>query len=269
MISHSASIARTAISICQTNRNPLRLPAMTNDAKDRDPSVAAAIAAQLRDAIVAGELVSDERLPGEQELAERYGVSRPTVREALKRLAAQNLIRSRRGPTGGTFINRISWPEAHESLATLSTLVVGMQGADPSEVIEARLTLLKAALPFAVKRREAAHLDAMRAEVAAQRDPSLSDEDFCASDVRFHRALADATGNPVLAFQMAGVVEGMQPLLNMITYQIRDREKIADAHEEIIAALEAGDELVAANVMTRLAAYVGDLTANLPDRKAS
>ena len=66
---------------------------MTNDAKDRDPSVAAAIAAQLRDAIVAGELVSDERLPGEQELAERYGVSRPTVREALKRLAAQNLIR--------------------------------------------------------------------------------------------------------------------------------------------------------------------------------
>ena len=46
MISHSASIARTAISICQTNRNPLRLPAMTNDAKDRDPSVAAAIAAR-------------------------------------------------------------------------------------------------------------------------------------------------------------------------------------------------------------------------------
>ena len=70
--------------------------------KNRDSSVAARIAAQLRDAIVAGDLASDERLPGEQELADRYGVSRPTVREALKRLAAQNLIRSRRGPTGGT-----------------------------------------------------------------------------------------------------------------------------------------------------------------------
>ncbi|MEO1613818.1 MAG: GntR family transcriptional regulator [Pseudomonadota bacterium] len=241
---------------------------MNDAAESRNPEgLAADIAARLRDAIMAGDLASDERLPGEQELAERYGVSRPTVREALKRLAAQNLIRSRRGPTGGTFVNKISWGEAHESLATLSMLVVGMQGADPAQIIEARLALLKTCVPFAVKKHRNPHLERMRAEAAAQRGDALSDEDFCASDVRFHRALADATGNPVLAFQMAGVVEGMQPLLNMITYRARDREMIADGHEAIADAVEARDAAAAIAALERLGAYVSGLTEGLLVRK--
>ena len=71
------------------------------------------IAEAIRNAIVSGDLLSDARLPSEAELAEQFGVSRPTVREALKRLAAQNLIRTRRGATGGNFVNRITWSEAH------------------------------------------------------------------------------------------------------------------------------------------------------------
>lgn len=235
----------------------------------RDEGLAAGIAAQLRDAILTGEIAVEERLPGEQALAERYGVSRPTIREALKRLAAQNLIRSRRGPAGGTFVNRISWAEAHESLATLSTLLVGMHGARPYEVIEARMALMKACLPHAAKRREDAHLDAMREEVARQRDAEASDEEFRASDVRFHRAVAEATGNRVLAFQMAGVVEGMHPLLATVAYAAEDRARIADAHDEIVQALAARDELVAASVLTRLAEYLDGLTAGPKERKAA
>ena len=61
------------------------------------PSAGHQIAESIRALILGGKLVVDQRLPGEQELAARFGVSRPTVREALKRLAAQNLIRTRRG----------------------------------------------------------------------------------------------------------------------------------------------------------------------------
>ena len=64
-------------------------------------SAAKQIAEHIRGAILEGRLKGDERLPTEEELAARYGVSRPTVREALKRLAAQNLISSKRGPAGG------------------------------------------------------------------------------------------------------------------------------------------------------------------------
>lgn len=65
-------------------------------------SAAKQIAESLRAAIMDGRLKVDERLPTEEELAQRFKVSRPTVREALKRLAAQHLIRSRRGLPAAT-----------------------------------------------------------------------------------------------------------------------------------------------------------------------
>jgi DNA-binding FadR family transcriptional regulator len=67
-------------------------------------SISKQIAEQLRSAIVDGHFKIGERLPTEDELAQRYGVSRPSVREALKRLAAQKLVRAKRGPTGGNFV---------------------------------------------------------------------------------------------------------------------------------------------------------------------
>ncbi|MEO0823060.1 MAG: winged helix-turn-helix domain-containing protein, partial [Pseudomonadota bacterium] len=72
------------------------------------------IAEAIREAILSGGLMVDERLPSELELAARFDVSRATVREALKRLAAQRLIRTRRGPTGGAFVNRLSRADAQE-----------------------------------------------------------------------------------------------------------------------------------------------------------
>ena len=219
------------------------------------------IADKIRAAIIEGRLVVDERLPGEIELAERFGVSRPTVREALKRLAAQNLIRTQRGPAGGAFVNRISWSEAHDSMVTISTLLLGMNAIEFEAVAEARFTLERACLPLAVKRRQARNIADMRREVAAEREGSLSDEEFCASDVRFHRALVEAAGNPVLSFQMAGVVEAMQPLMNMITYRMRDRRRIAEFHQALVDAAEARQEKAAFAALDGLHRYTVDLAA--------
>lgn len=74
-------------------------------------SLSVQIADALREAIVEGRLEVDARLPSESELAARFGVSRPTVREALKRLAAQNLIRTTRGTQGGAFVARHGWED--------------------------------------------------------------------------------------------------------------------------------------------------------------
>ena len=89
-------------------------------------SISRQIAEQLRNAIVAGQFKIGQRLPTEDELAKRFGVSRPSVREALKRLAAQNLVRARRGPTGGNFVVQPSYAELAESLSGAATLLVGM-----------------------------------------------------------------------------------------------------------------------------------------------
>lgn len=213
------------------------------------------IAAVLRDAIVEGRLSVDQRLPSEQDLAEQFGVSRPTVREALKRLAAQSLIRTQRGATGGAFVNRLSYDTAAAQLITTSTLLLSMNAVDFETACEARYALERACVPFAAARRTPDHLAAMRAEIARQAEPGLSDEAFCASDVAFHRALVDAAANPVLSYQLAGAVEAMQPLMNMITFTARSRERIVALHSAIADAIEAGDASAADAALSALAAY--------------
>ncbi len=203
--------------------------------------LSAQIAGAIRDAIVAGKLIVDERLPSEAELADQFNVSRPTVREALKRLAAQALIRTQRGATGGAFVNRLSFEEAYPQQITTSTLLLSMNAISFETACEARYALERACAPLAAQRRSADQLATMRAEIHRQSQPGLTDEAFCASDVAFHRALVDAAHNPVLSYQLAGAVEAMQPLMNMITFTARSRDAIVTLHTAIANAIEAHD----------------------------
>ena len=203
--------------------------------------LSAQIASAIRDSIVEGRLIVDERLPSEAELAEHFDVSRPTVREALKRLAAQSLIRTQRGATGGAFVNRISFEAAQAQQITTSTLLLSMNAVSFETACEARFTMERACAHLSASRRTPDHLAAMRAEIHRQAQPGLTDEAFCASDVTFHRALVDGAANPVVSYQLAGAVEAMQPLMNMITFSQRDRARIITLHVAIADALEAQD----------------------------
>lgn len=214
--------------------------------------LSAQIAAAIRDEIIGGRLIVDERLPSEAELAEHFDVSRPTVREALKRLAAQALIRTQRGATGGAFVNRLSFEEAYPQQITTSTLLLSMNEVSFETACEARFALERACAPLSAKRRNADHLATMRAEIHRQSQPGLTDEAFCASDVAFHRALVDGAGNPVLSYQLAGAVEAMQPLMNMITFSARDRARIVSLHTDIADAVEAQDADATASTLTAL-----------------
>ena len=225
--------------------------------------LSAQIAKAIRDAIVSGQLIVDERLPSESELAEHFQVSRATVREALKRLAAQSLIRTQRGAFGGAFVNRLSFEESYGQQITTSTLLISMNEVSFETACEARYTLERACAPLAATRRTPDHLATMRAEVVRQGQPGLSDESFCASDVAFHRALVDAAGNPVLSYQLAGAVEGMQPLMNMITFTARSREEIIRLHTVIADAIEAGDGKTADVTLKDLASYTNRLARDV------
>ena len=219
-------------------------------------SLAKQIAEQIRESITDGTLKADDQLPTEEELARQFEVSRPTIREALKRLAAQSLIRSRRGPTGGTFINRPSHEEVSSSLTTATALLVSLGEFKVPEIMEARQELEVLCVRQAAVRCEQADLEAMAREVEVQRLASTSDEDFCASDVRFHRAIADATHNSVLKFVMFTVIEALQPIENMVVFRVRERDVIVRQHEDILAALRVGDAEKAAGAIQEQTAYL-------------
>ncbi|WP_424986274.1 FadR/GntR family transcriptional regulator [Microbulbifer sp. S227A] len=214
--------------------------------------LSAQIAQAIRDAIMAGELIVDERLPSESELSDHFAVSRPTVREALKRLAAQSLIRTQRGASGGAFVNRLSYLDAYSQHITTSTLLLSMNAVSFEIACEARYAMERACAALSASRRTADHLATMRAEIFRQGQPGLTDEAFCASDVAFHRALVDGAGNPVLSYQLAGAVEAMQPLMNMITFTARSREAIVALHTDIANAIEARDGPAASNALSAL-----------------
>ena len=238
-----------------------------------DPSSKADLSAQIakaiRDAIVSGALIVDERLPSEAELSEQFEVSRATVREALKRLAAQSLIRTQRGAFGGAFVNRLSFKEAYGQQITTSTLLLSMNAVSFETACEARFALESACAPLAATRRTADHLATMRAEIFRQTQPELSDEGWCASDVAFHRALVDAAGNPVLSYQLAGSVEAMQPLMNMITFTARSREKILSLHAKIADFCDSGDGAGIEETLEALALYTRQLGQQMAQKKTA
>lgn len=231
-----------------------------------DKGLSVQIASAIRDAIISGQLIVDARLPSESEMADQFGVSRPTVREALKRLAAQNLIRTRRGATGGAFVNRIRFKDAYDQQITTSTLLLSMNEVDFDTACEARYALERACTPLAAIRRTADHLATMRAEIHRQAQPGLTDQAFCASDVAFHRALVDGAGNPVLSYQLAGAVEAMQPLMNMITYSGRSRARIVQLHTQLADGIETHDAGRAAEILSDLETYSKELAATLHAR---
>ncbi|MEL6573517.1 MAG: FadR/GntR family transcriptional regulator [Pseudomonadota bacterium] len=236
---------------------------------DSDKDLSAQIAAAIRDAIVSGDLPVDERLPSEAELSEQFDVSRPTVREALKRLAAQSLIRTQRGATGGAFVNRLRFEDAYGQQITTSTLLLSMNSVSFGTACEARYALERACAPLAATRRTADHLATMRAEAHRQAQPGLTDEAFCASDVAFHRALVDAADNPVLSYQLAGAVEAMQPLMNMITFSARDRAQIIELHNAIADALDAHDAGRADDLLVQLSDYTQKLANDVFEARAA
>jgi GntR family transcriptional repressor for pyruvate dehydrogenase complex len=204
-------------------------------------SISKQIAEQLRAAIVDGRFKIGERLPTEDELAQRYGVSRPSVREALKRLAAQNLVRARRGPTGGNFVVKPSFSDLAESLSGAATLLVGMGALDIEEIIEARRTLQGSCMGLAVSQAQAEHIEHLEQTLARQQDPDISDEAFCQADVAFHRALVDATDNGMLRFVMYTIIEALIPVTNMVISVVRERGDIISLHRQMLDHLKQGN----------------------------
>lgn len=219
-------------------------------------SVAVQIAERIQESITNGTLKANDKLPTEEELARQFSVSRPTIREALKRLAAKSLIRSRRGPTGGTFVNRPSQEDMVDDLKSAVALMVSLGEFDLSDIAETRHELELVCARLAAERRTDAELDRMAEEIALQKDDEMSDEDFCASDVRFHRALVDATHNPVLQFQMFTVIEALQPVENLIIFRFRKRDKIIKHHEKILRAIKSQDPAKAETAVNEQMAYL-------------
>lgn len=158
--------------------------------------ISSMIVDQIRLLIRDGQLSAGDRLPSERELGERFGVSRVTVREALRGLEANGLVAIRVGARGGAFVTAPSSDRLGEGLSDLLTLSV----LSPTEVTEARQVLELAIVPLVCERADETDI-AELLEICDRADASLeSAEGYpVAISAEFHSRVAQATHNPALA----------------------------------------------------------------------
>ncbi|KPI07581.1 GntR domain protein [Actinobacteria bacterium OK074] len=197
------------------------------------------LAERLLSAIIDGTYPPDAALPPEAELAEQASVSRLTVREAVKQLRAQNVVRVVRGR--GTYVNA---PDRWTALEHVVRAASHTSSTSLSErLIEARRLIENGATELAALRRGESDLAELREHLAAMRDAADAGdtEQFVQADIDFHDTVMRATGNlfvPLL-FEPFGplLAEGRRE--TSAVPQIRVNA-IAH-HEAVLAALESGD----------------------------
>lgn len=174
------------------------------------------VVSQMRDLISRGELRPGDRLPPERELAQRLGISRPSLRAGLRSLIATGILRARQG--SGTFI--VEGPPELDSEPL--RMLAALHGFSFHQMFEARRIIEESVAGLAAERATSSQISSMADEIAAMHAALDDPQTYLIHDIRFHRALGAASGNPILAT----LVE----MVSSVMYQTR-RETIARAHD--------------------------------------
>jgi GntR family transcriptional repressor for pyruvate dehydrogenase complex len=212
------------------------------------------LADELRADITSGRLQPGERLPPEPALCVRSGVSRSTVREALRLLASQHLIVTTRGVTGGSFVAHPDAEQLSDALSTGLTLLSNSASIGFTDLLELRRALEIPASALAAARRTEQHLAELR---AALFDPEHDDLDtMLTAHAEFHSAVAKATGNPLYELvtrPLYHVSYGEEVTENLPEGYWR---RIDADHRELIACVAGKDSSAAAMVGGRHLDYI-------------
>ena len=164
---------------------------------------------QIEQAIVSGEIPVGSQLASERDLMVQFGVSRPTVREALRILQSMGLLESRPGTRGGPVVLAPS----SKALSRSFRAMIGTDALDITDLIEYRVVLEGTASTLAALRHDDADLARMRAAIERmEREAEGNADSFADADLEFHEAIWAASGNQVLRMSgqaVSGALRGI------------------------------------------------------------
>ncbi|MBB5070510.1 FCD domain-containing protein [Saccharopolyspora gloriosae] len=211
-----------------------------------------AVKAQIEEKILQGQLQPGDRLPSERELCAQMGVSRPTVREAMRTLESAGVVVLRpNDPTGGAIVRMPDGANLERSLLDLvrySQLSLG-------DLIGFRMLVETTACHLAAQRRDQAQIDGIvRAQLAVEAAvESGTNEEYIAADVEFHVSVARASGNRLLELSTSAVRAAMAGLIGDATLKGGDAVKrdFVRRHGAVVDAIRLGDPDLASSCARR------------------
>lgn len=207
----------------------------------------AAIVGQLRGLIRSGRLPVGSRLPAERDLCEQLGVSRLSVREALRALESSGLVEIRLGAHGGAFVTAPTAGSAGQGITDL----LSVSGLSAANVTEARtLFELGVVLPLAVERADATDLRDLRALCDDEERARNLGTYSVAVSFGFHSRLAAAAHNPAVSMIMESFREA---ILMSMREAHHEGNQGAREHRGVVDAIERRDAVAAGQ---RLASHL-------------
>ncbi|MFC9398248.1 FadR/GntR family transcriptional regulator [Streptomyces sp. NPDC057027] len=216
---------------------------------------------KIKEMIVSGALQPGARLPNEADLAGRLGLSRSSLREAVRALTAMRILVSRQGD--GTYVSGL---EPHLLLESLAFAADVSHGHRAGQLLQVRRLLEPQVTALAAGRLTDEQLKELRGILDRSAEEGIGIEAFVALDIEFHRAIADSVGNPVLS-TLLGILSTHTQRLRIVrgTHHAPAREQAHRDHEAIWRALSTGNaQLAAAASMVHVAAVEDWLASGLP-----
>jgi GntR family transcriptional repressor for pyruvate dehydrogenase complex len=205
--------------------------------------VAEQVVEQIREMIRTGKLKPGDRLPSERELANRLGISRASLRHGLRFLAAIGILNSRRG--SGTYIAHGPPVLKSESLQVLADL----HRFSYADMFEARKVLECSLAELAAANAKPEHLALMAEEIAEMYAALDNPQEYLIHDIRFHRAVAAASGNQILSALMNMVSTAMYESRRETVERATDLKQSVELHRKIYKFIRARKTQEAAAAM--------------------
>ena len=187
----------------------------------------------IRSLISSGEVRPGDRLPPERDLARQLKISRSSLRSGIGFLAAMGVLKSRHG--AGTFV--ASGPPSFDSssFSVLGTL----HGFQPWQMFEARIVIESNVAALAAERATDEHITELAEEVAEMYASLEDPRQYLIHDVRFHRTIAKASGNPILGALMETLTASLYQLRSKTIQNAVDLKESSEMHREIYRAIRS------------------------------
>lgn len=216
----------------------------------REPKMADRVAAQLRRMFIRGEIAEGTMLPPESELIERFGVSRPTLREAFRVLESESLIEVQRGVRGGARVSRPS----RETLARYAGLILEFEGVTLKDVYDARAALETPVVVQLAKNRDPKVIAELE-EILAQ-EAELQGGEGIDKRTEFHAAIIRLSGNKTLetiSSMLHHIIEKANRSLQPTTGPRGESagRRASKTHRMVVDLIKAGDAEKAAALWNR------------------
>jgi GntR family transcriptional repressor for pyruvate dehydrogenase complex len=197
----------------------------------------------VRALIEEGTLKPGDKIPPEREFSRKLKISRASLRAGIGHLAAMGVLNVRHGV--GTFI-----ADGPPALGTASLALLGvLHGFKPWQMFEARLILESHLAALAAERGREEHFTALAEEVTEMYATFHEPQEYLIHDMRFHRTIAEASGNPILAVLIETIMTALYDERRKTVERSRDLKQAAETHREIYRAIRSHNAAKARSVM--------------------